>query len=433
MGFLQEFEAIDVGNPRERAQLLSTWMERKPLDLFGELRDARPIFTPMPGQVLVTRYADVKEVMEREDVFSVRLYQKRMDPLVKGFVLGQDDAEEATREHDISILRLAVSREDLPATRSFTARGVEATLRTARPQGRLDVVRELARPVPTRWALQYFGLTGLDEATLMSQARALFLDIFINTSQDPTIHQEGLAACAKLTGWLDTRIARRRRWRWLRRFSRSENVLDRLLEMQRVRATRLDDVAIRNALIGSITGTLDNVSTSTANIFDMLLDRPELLQAARMAALSDDDQALRPYLMEALRFKPPVPALVRYCERTYSLAQGSPRETVIAKGSVVVLLLSSAMFDPEEVESPMEFRTTRPTSSYLHFGAGPHTCLGRYLGMVLIQELCKGLLCLQNLRRAEGPAGQVTRTREGFPESLEVQFDSGTPAGVTVH
>jgi cytochrome P450 len=430
---LQEFEAIDVGNPGERAHLLATWMERKPLELFGELRDTRPIFTPTPEQVFVTRYADVKEVLEREDVFSVRLHQKRMEPLTKGFVLGQDDAEHAPREHDLSILRLAVSREDLPGTRRFTARCVGETLRTALPRGRLDVVRELARPIPTRWALQYFGLTGLDEATLMRQARALFVDIFINASQDPALHQAGLAASAELAAWVDARIARRHRWRWLPRFSRQENVLDRLLEMQRVRATRLDDVAIRNAVMGSITGTLDNVSTSVANILDLLLDRPELLQAAREAALSDDPTELRPYLMEALRFKPPVPMLPRYCERTYALAQGSPRETVIPKGSVVVVLLSSAMFDPEEVESPGEFRTTRPTSSYLHFGAGPHTCLGRYLGMVLIQELCRGLLGLRNLRRAEGPSGQVTRTREGFPESLEVQFDSGTPAGVTVH
>jgi cytochrome P450 len=430
---LQEFEAIDVGNPGERAHLLATWMERKPLELFGELRDARPIFTPTPEQVFVTRYADVKEVLEREDVFSVRLHQKRMDPLTKGFVLGQDDAEDAPREHDLSILRLAMSREDIPGTRRFTARCVGEHLRTALPRGRLDVVRELARPIPTRWALQYFGLTGLDEATLMRQARALFMDIFINSSQDPALHQAGLAASAELGAWIDARIARRHRWRWLPRFSRQENVLERLLEMQRIRATRLDDVAIRNAVMGSITGTLDNVSTSVANIFDLLLDRPELLQAAREAALSDDPTELRPYLMEALRFKPPVPMLPRYCERTYALAQGSPRETVIPKGSVVVVMLSSAMFDPEEVESPEEFRTTRPASSYLHFGAGPHACLGRYLGMVLIQELCRGLLGLRNLRRAEGPTGQVTRTREGFPESLEVQFDNGTPAGVTVH
>jgi cytochrome P450 len=128
------------------------------------------------------------------------------------------------------------------------------------------------------------------------------------------------------------------------------------------------------------------------------------------------------YAFEALRFNPHNPALFRSCLADTAIAEGTDRRTVVRAGSTVVPMTISAMFDPDALDAPDEFRIDRPQRSYLHFGHGQHTCFGERLNRVIVPHALKALLCLENLRYSE--RGSRAIDYEGpFPDRMLLAFD----------
>jgi cytochrome P450 len=159
-----------------------------------------------------------------------------------------------------------------------------------------------------------------------------------------------------------------------------------------------------------------------ANAFDILLDHPDELQAAAAAARAGDDETVLRYVLEALRFHPPAPVMVRLSLSEEPLAKGSPRETVIPGGKLIFAANGSAMMDEVELEHPLSFDLTRPWHHYLHFGWGMHECLGYHLATAQLTELAKALLSLGGLRRAAGADGKLAYAG-AFPQAFSVEFD----------
>lgn len=65
--------------------------------------------------------------------------------------------------------------------------------------------------------------------------------------------------------------------------------------------------------------------------------------------------------------------------------------------------------DPHVFPEPEKVRLDRPLESYIHYGVGPHTCLGRDASRVAITAMVKMVCRLDNLRRAPGPQGQLKK------------------------
>lgn len=69
----------------------------------------------------------------------------------------------------------------------------------------------------------------------------------------------------------------------------------------------------------------------------------------------------------------------------------------------------SAARDPNIFPNPNEVRLDRPLESYIHYGVGPHTCLGRDASRVALTAMLRVVGGLDNLRRAPGPQGQLKK------------------------
>lgn len=70
--------------------------------------------------------------------------------------------------------------------------------------------------------------------------------------------------------------------------------------------------------------------------------------------------------------------------------------------------------DPTVFPSPDEVRLDRPMDSYIQYGLGPHTCLGKEASKVALTAMLRVVGRLENLRRAPGPQGQLKKVpREG--------------------
>jgi cytochrome P450 len=195
-----------------------------PQPLFDLLRTFKPVLQ-IHDIAIVTRYPDVVEVLTNDESFGVERYATKMESLLGTFILGLDDSPEY--ERDVSILRLAAPRSDLPAMINFvTQTADELVAQAAARDGRVEIP-DLAKRVPARLIGRWFGTPGPDEDTLIEWACAMFEDIFVNLDDDPRIHAAALAAVADWKPYLAGLIAARKA-----SGVHTEDVLGRLLAMQ---------------------------------------------------------------------------------------------------------------------------------------------------------------------------------------------------------
>ncbi len=427
MSFLDEYRGLaapgtapqDVA--RRQLGLLQKWVVEDPEGMFRDLRANQPIFKT-PGPVVVTRYRDVIEVADLEEIFSVAPYGVAMMRNNGGpnFILGMDDGPQF--EQDLSILHLAVRRDDMERIRTIVATRTRELVDQARSAGRIDITDGFARMVPTLFAGDYFGVPGPDPVTLMTWVRLMFTDIFLNFAQDPAVSERGMAAGVQFRAYLDALIAQIKRDR-AAGAPEKDDVIGRLITMQKAPQAALTDSRVRDNLVGCVSGILENTNTAIVNILDWLLDHPDIMKGAVEAARNNDSVLLRKYVLETLRFHTPAPLMVRLSVREHILAKGTDRATTIPPHTVVFAANGSAMMDETELDNPGEFRLDRPPHHYLHFGWGIHQCLGKHISEVQVTEIVKGLLSLTNLRRAPGDGGRLQYAGP-FPKSFVLEFDA---------
>jgi cytochrome P450 len=388
---------------------LKAHLTQYPEPIFAILRRIKPILL-FKNYALVTRFADVQEVLARDEVFLVT-YGEKMKVVTGGedFFLGMQNTPEYTR--DVSHMRSVVRREDIPGR---IAPFVEktATDLVAAAGAELDVV-PLSKTVPARWIADYFGCPPLSEQQLEAWGGVLFQYLFADLDNDPNVGAAATTVAAQVRNWLDETIAARKASGVTK-----DDVLGRCLLLQRAGLPAMDDISIRNNLLGLLVGAIPTTSKCCAQALDELLKRPDQLKGAQAAALADNDALMARYVFEALRFNPNNPALIRLAAEDYPLAKGSFHGTTIPKGTSVIAATQSAMFDDRFVEQPNEFRIDRPAYLSMHFGYGLHTCFGQYVNLVQIPGILKPLLKRSRLRRA----GELQYAGP-FPSSLLVRVD----------
>jgi|ERR1022692_2413550 cytochrome P450 len=416
MSFLEEYDAIDPSQPTQQMGLFLKYVLTDADTMFAELRAHRPIFV-MPAATLVTRFVDVQEILTRPKVFSVRLYQPKMDPSVGPFMLARDGT--TINRRDKSIMTAMLRLEDLPAVRKLVSDLADAAIQASK--GTIEVVSQLSRLVPVQLTGKYFGFPGPDVPTMMRWSRATQYDMFHNTPQnDPKIHADNVQAGTEAKAYL-AQLVRQRRAE-LKADPSLDDTLSRLLKTVLPEVIGFDEERVIANTIGLLVGGVETTSAAIVQALDELLERPAQFEAARGAAAAGNDDLLAQYVWEALRFHPINPFVVRFCEQDYMLADDTDRKSLVKTGTVVLASARSGMMDDGEIDTPEEFRLGRPDYQNMHFGYGYHTCLGDQVSLVQIPAIIQRLLLCKNLRRAAGPDGQVDFQGGPFPEKFVLQF-----------
>jgi cytochrome P450 len=369
------------------------------------------------GTVLVTRFDDVKDVLRRDRDFEV-VYGPRMEQLTGGrnFFLGMQDTPDYTR--DVSAMRLAVRRDDFTTlVRPFAYR-CAAELVDRATNGRIDVPQDLTLRVPAQWLGEYFGTPGPSEQEIIEWGTVMFWYLFIDLNADAGLDARALAAAGRCRAYLDALIQERKAHP-----SKRDDVLNRCIALQAAGVPGMDDLGIRNNLLGLIVGALPTTSRAAVNALDQLLDRPNALAGARRAAQANDDALLARYVFEALRFNPVSPILYRRATRDTVIAGNTARAVKVSQSTMVVAGCLSAMFDRLRLSDPESFRIDRPADHYILWGDGLHTCFATHINPLLVPAILKPLIARKGLRRAPGQAGQIDTQGTPFPVHLHLEFD----------
>jgi cytochrome P450 len=473
MSYLEQFDALD-GQPQAQVGLVSKWLRTADWrPFFAELRADRPILRTA-AFTLLSRYDDVRDVLSRPRDFSVRLNAPKMDPVVGGpFMLARDATPVNWREK--GIMQAVLRPEDVPTVRSMAAEFADESLDAAEPSGRIEAVGRLGRYVPLRMCGAYFGFPGPDLDAMYRWSRATQSDMFKNFANDPAVHEASVRAGEEMRAYLSTLLAGKRadlaaddadparqlarhvlgalhgRLARLTAGDRAlvssllsaarvadavvlhvadaldgpprpepQDVFSRLVRTRFPKELGFDDRRILANVAGLLIGAGETTSQAVVQVLRQILSREPVHEAAAAAAADPDPTRFDAYVWEALRLDPINPLLFRFTERDTTVGAGTTRETRLARGTIVFALTASAMSDEAYVPSPDDFRPDRPDVPALHFGFGDHSCLGRYLGAVIVPEVVRRVVRRPGVRLLPSPEGDLDFAGGPFPERFVI-------------
>jgi cytochrome P450 len=378
---------------------------------FAFFRRFKPV-VKFGGTYLTSRYDDVREVFATDPAFGV-VYKPKLDVIMGGqpFFLGMSDTEQY--RHDTAAMRKVVRPADLPM---LAARAEAlATDIVAASAGRIDVVDTLVRRVTFTLLGEYLGVPEPAEGDLRVWATRLFEFQFADQGNDPALRAEVDEIAPAMRAHIQREIERRRG------DAGKDDVLSRMLALQAAGDAAYGDDFIRTSLTGFIVGGPPQPPMVVPQAMEQLLRRPEALAGAQAAARAGDDDRLRRYVTEAMRFDPLAPGLPRVALTDWTIGSGTPHATTIPAGAGVLAAFASAMMDPRRVSDPKRFDPDRPDSDYIHFGYGLHQCFGRHINHATLHLMLKPLLKQPNLRRAPGREGRLSKNG-AFAERLVLTF-----------
>lgn len=446
----------------KKVQTFVKWVRTNPIPMFETLRKEAPLFETgqipgvrkyiphkeksgkLPPTLVVTLDEDVRKVLSNPKIFSVRLYQRKMDQSVGSYMLGNDE-QKVNQEKPW--MRSMLRREDLPKVKELVRELTLNAIKEGNVNGRMEIVNAVARRVPLELSGKYFGFPGPDLRTMYRWSRDTQYSFFHNAKNDKLYEQNAIRSAKEmhehLTGFLKEK-------RESKSYLKGDTVLDRMMQANVPDGEMLDmfDGRVRTNIIGTLVGGVETTQAAIVQVMDIFFQNPEIFKGAQEAALRDDDKLLDKYVWEALRFKPVNPFVMRYAEEDFILGEGTSRQYKVKKGQILLVATQSAMFDEGAVKNAKEFRLDRsgvndPNSIYYHFGFGHHKCLGDYVAQIEVPEIIKQLLKLPGIRAAEG--GKIGRIgkhdnittleieedeeNSPFPEHMVVQFDEKVDRG----
>jgi len=415
-------EQYDATADADKFPLVRRWMDTEPLPFFKELREKRPILVT-PNCTLVTRFDDVREILNMPKVFTVQPYVPKMD----NYLMAHDDDALHTREK--SLMQCMLNRDDIPRVRVMVADIAREILDGA--NGQIEVVNHFCRMVPATLVQKYFGLTGADKSDLIEWSYWNQYDTFHNQPFDilpPELSQRIIdrhnETSKKLGEFITMLIGKRLLAVKAEKLTLSlivrleDDIVTRMLRTSYAKELDFDIKRLGVNAGGLLIGAIETTSQAVAQVLQYLLQHKEWLSAAKSAAQKDDPAEFDGIVWEALRFVPITSYLFRTTASDYTAAKGTHYETVLRAGTHVLPVTLSATFDERAFELPEKFIPHRNWYNYFHFGFGSHECLGRYVGMVMIPEMVRQVLLRQDIESK----GDIDYKSGPFPELYQLSW-----------
>jgi cytochrome P450 len=346
-----------------------------PYPSYAALREAEPVHVSPFGFVVLTRYDDVARTL-RGNEFSRdvdanaaestdplrqerrrRMRQRRADGNAAKSILNLDPPDHTRLRRLVS---LAFTPSAIERLRSRVASLVTTILDRAAEQGSMELVDELAFPVPFQVISELLGMPTEREAEIRDWSQAL------TAALEPTADEATLdaadAAAGALSSYLDAVIAERRR-------RPGDDLLSQLLEVEEA-GDRLTTAELRAFVVLLYVAGHETTVNLIGNGLLALLRHPDELRRWR------DDPSLDAVAVdELLRFDGPVQQTVRIPLQTVRYG-----DVEVEPGATVMTVLGAANHDPALFDRPDALALGRPNANrHVAFAAGIHYCLGASL------------------------------------------------------
>lgn len=364
--------------------------EQGRLGALARLRAPEPVsWVPALGGWLVTAYPVAREVLTRQEDFTVRSHANLVRASLGTMMLTSDaPAHDMQRAPFDAPFRLRAVRERFE--RPIAAR-LDALLAEVAPRGTCELASEVALPFAIGVAGDVLGLSFEDAPKI-----GRFYDAFAGAmTYDGNPEPQRLAdeARAELNEILQAELERVR--------AAPDGSVTAAVAADPEHG--LDDNALVAQLRVILFGAVETVQSLVVNALLLLLEHPDQLEAVRADAALHENA-----IEESLRLIPPVSFIERWARRD-TLLGGTP----IPAGEFVGISVPAANRDPVTFPDPERFDVCRENASrHVSFSFGVHHCLGfnlaRLQGALAVGALLERLPALR-LVEAPEPHGFAFR------------------------
>ena len=335
-----------------------------PYPLYAELRRT-PVALQEDGSYVISTYRELADI----------LHNPHLSSDVRNLAHPMAAAEARTTpsfinvdppEHD-RLRRLAMRHFGPPHTPGLVS-GMEPDLRAIvsgliddfEGKQRIDIVDDFAYPFPVTVICHLLGVPREDEPRFHVWVNAIIESIDYNPKTDPQEKLDnGVQATKDLRQYLGGLLEQRH--------GRSgDDLLTRLANDDGPEGRMTDAEIVSTANLLLIAGHETTVNLITNGMLT-LLRHPEVLQRLRA-----EPDLVVPLVEELLRYEPPV-HIIPWRAAYSDISVG---DTVIPKGSQIMLMLASGSRDPDRFHDPDRFDPDRQDNQHLGFGSGIHLCFG---------------------------------------------------------
>lgn len=346
----------------------------------------------------ISRYDDIVEIEKRKDVFVNSDRAKggyRPNIPADPSIIGLDDPKHAERRNLVSrrFTPRAVTRWDDHVRETVTDL-VDAAI----VKGRIDVVEDLAAPLPAQMIGFLLGFP--DEAWPQLKE---WSERTIHLGGGPRYHDDdGIAAAFEFAAAAAALYETKKGCPADDVMSLYVDVEQRGLKHQ---AFGVDEVISDSLLL--LDGGAETTRTVIARTIIGLADHPDQWEALKAGA--DIDVAVE----EFIRWVTPILNMCRVANQDYEIGG-----EMIRQGQQVVLMYPSANRDEDHFTDADALDVTRHPNNHIAFGFGTHFCLGASLARLEIKAMFQELLA--KVDRFERPAdGTVVDIPNSFVYGLK--------------
>jgi cytochrome P450 len=356
-----------------------------PYAYYGQLRDEDPVhWNPSYELWLITRHDDLVWLTRHHELFSSAVFRndpRSAYPPIAESDLGLyeyvrnyqgDQFIQHDRPEHLEMRRVMHSYftpKSMEAWRPFVREAVKELLDAAEEKGSMDVMRDLATPLPVLVIAEMMGVPKSDRPYIRQLAEKL---LYIGRGEYDRMKPltEGMRGMIEYVSPLvDKRIV-----------DPGDDFISVLARGEKQGVFTRHQVLVNTSLL-LLAGheTTINLLCNGTLAFTRHPDQWELLK-------EDPGGRAKQATEECLRYDSPVVSIQRIAVEDVEM-----RGKVLRKDDRVRWFISSANRDPEAFPNPETFDIFRQPNQHVAFGSGTHHCLGATLARVEGQEVFKAL------------------------------------------
>ena len=360
--------------PELDEQLISPAFYQDPYPFYQQLRAEAPVaWSEALGAWVLTRYEHVQATLHDPRRFSSqgRLLaalerfpaglRAQFKPLEDHFAVGLISSDPPNHTRLRALITKAFIPRVIEQLRPRLQVLVDELLDTVQARGEMDLVRDLAYPLPAIVIAELLGAPPEDRENfkVWSDGIVAFQGSGVVSAELMAHSQHHLL---EMRAFLAELMAERRR-------EPRDDLLSRLVEAE-MEGDRLTEAELLTTCVTLLTAGHETTTTLIANGLYTLLCHPQ-----QMAQLRGNPALMPAAVEEMLRFESPLQRNPRRVAE--DLEFGGQR---MRRGDYMLQILGAANRDPDVFADPDYFNLVRQPNRHLAFGLGLHFCIGAALG-----------------------------------------------------
>ena len=358
-------------SPFDTAERVPLEIIANPYPSYHQLRAQDPVHWNEPvGVWTLTRYSDVMETLRDRRMSSDRMsahagripesMQEKMAPIIRIFsnTMLLSDPPSHTRLR--SLANKAFTPRVVENMRSHIQSIVDQSLDDVESAGGMDVINDLAYPLPVRVICEMLGVAPEDQDQFKkwTDDLALFLGDVRRAAEHVEVAQR---SALEMIDYLKGIIRECRQ-------NPRDDLISALVVAEEQGDTFSEEELYSMFVVLQIGGH-ETTTNLIGNGLLALLQNPEQMQKLR-----DNPALMETAVEELLRYHSPIQITARIAMEDLEIGGKQ-----IAKGQFISTYIGAANRDPDQFPDPDHLDITRQENRHLAFALGPHFCLGAAL------------------------------------------------------